>query len=218
MKKFLIATVIMCTSFSLLAASSSGRRGINTSSWSLLYGYSENINKKDYKPGGASYKFLLGYRFDNNCESNFLLGFSDQIGDITYSGIEGNIKRKSVSYGLQFGYWIFSALKLHVGYAFHGVTHTLSGAYSANQETTINKNYGLENSSPKGLMGGVDLALLQSQTFQLYANYDYYRLNHQDAHDWEAMVGIRIYPGPSKGGSESSFFGKLMDWIVKDKK
>jgi Protochlamydia outer membrane protein len=217
MKKLFIFVISLIASQTLLAASG-GSSKINSSSWSLMYGYSQNVNNDNYKPTGAAYKFLLGYRFDNNFEPNFYLRYASQKADITSSSIEGNIDRSNIGYGLQVGYWLFSALNLHVGFGFHSISHKVVGAYSSTQKSTIEGDYKLANSSPKGLLAGADLVLLQSKSFQLFTNYEYYHLTHAQAHDWEAMLGIRFYPGPSKGGGESSFFTKLFKWIFSDKK
>jgi hypothetical protein len=219
MKTFLIIVTLICASQTLLAANSSRPRG-TTASWSLLYGYSQNVNNQNYKPGGAAYKLQLGTRWDNNIESNFFARYTSQADDITYSSIDGKIKRNVLTGGVQFGYWFFSILKLHAGYAFHITSNDVSGSYSSSQVSTINSNYGLANKTTKGLFAGADLALLQGTSFQLFANYDYYHINHADAHDWEGMLGIRFYPGPSSGGSSSSksLFTRLFDWMLTPSK
>ena len=200
-----------------LLASNGGRPGINSSSWALLYGYSQNINTQGHKPIGPSYKLLFGNRWENNVEINFFGRYASQKANINFSSTEGNINRTDLTGGIHFGYWLFSALNLHAGYAIHKNTSKVAGSYSNTQISTIKTNYNLSDLSVKGLLGGADLVLLQGSTFQLFTNYEYYHLNHSSAHDWEAMVGIRFYPGPSKGstGSSGSFFSKFFEWAFK---
>ena len=218
MKKILLI-LILTMSHALFAASSSSGRGtrVNSSSWSLLYGYSKNVNEQNYRPGGQSYKLQLGNRTDSNLETNFFLRYASQKDDLTFSNIEGNIVRKTLSFGVNFGIWIFSAFNVHAGYAFHSGSSDVSGAYSTSQQTTINSNHGLGRFSSKGLLAGADLVLLQGTTYQFFTNYEYYHLNHKNSHDWEAMAGLRFYPGPSKSGGSPSFFSKLFDLTFNKK-
>lgn len=213
MNKLLISLVLLCTSFSLYAASGS-RTPINSSSWSLLFGHSQNENDHNYRPVGQSYKVVFGYRFPSNVEINFFGRLADQKDDLTISGVEGNISRGIFSYGLHFGYWIFSALNIHAGYALHTGSEEVKGNFSSSKVSTIKTDYQLNDRySSKGLMAGADLAILQNSTFQLFVNYEYYHLNHINSHEWDAMVGLRFYPGTSKGGAESSFFAKFFKWV-----
>ncbi|MDO9181497.1 MAG: hypothetical protein Q7U04_03770 [Bacteriovorax sp.] len=219
MKKNLIIIILIFTPFSLFAANG-GRASINSSSWSLLYGYSQNVNNLNYKPAGASYKFQFGTRWDSNVEINFFGRYTSQKDNISFSNIDGSITRADQTAGIHFGYWLFSVFNLHAGYALHNNSHKIAGAYSSTQSTTIKSNYNLGELNTKGLLAGADLVLLQSTSFQLFTNYEYYHLNHLKSHDWEAMVGIRFYPGPSKNSSSSSsFFNKFFEWVfAKDGK
>lgn len=215
MKNTLIMIILMFLSCSLFAASS-GQTKINSSSWSLLYGFSQNVNNQNYKPAGPSYKFQFGQRWDNNIETNFFARYASQKDNINFSSTEGNISRKAFSGGISLGYWIFSALNIHAGYSFHHSYNKIVGTYTSSQITAIKSNYSLSDLSSKGLFAGADLVLLKGKSFQLFTNYSYYHINHADSHDWEAMVGMRFYPGPSKGGSSSSgsFFNKFFGWVL----
>lgn len=216
MKNILLLFVLF-GSQSLFAASGSANK-INSSSWSLLYGYGQNINNDNYKPEGPSYKGLIGIRWENNTELNFFLRYASQESPITFSNIEGDIKRATLSGGLHFGYWVFPFFNVHAGYALHSSETKASGSYSSTQLTTINSNYDLGRVSTKGLMAGADIVLLKGKYFQFFANYDYYHhLHKNNSHDWEAMAGIRLYPGPSSSsgsGGTGSFFNRLFDWLV----
>nr|BDT28086.1 hypothetical protein BHI3_15520 [Bacteriovorax sp. HI3] len=215
MKKLFIM-LLLIGSQSLFAAPG-GQHKINSSSWSLLYGYGKNDNNQNYKPGGPSYKALMGIRWESNVELNLFIRYASQKDDIKFSNIEGDISRTSLTGGLHFGYWIFSFFNVHAGYALHSSETKVNGNYSASQTSTIKTDYNLGRLSSKGLMAGADVVLLKGKYLQLYANYDYYHHLHESSNDWEAMVGIRLYPGPSSGSGSSgtgSFFTKFFDWIV----
>jgi hypothetical protein len=219
MKNIIFIVTLILLSSSIFAASSSGRNGINSSSWSLLYGYSENRNKKGFTPGGQAYKLEFGNRWSTNTEINFFISYISQFDAITYSGTAGKIERTSNNGGMWIGYWIFPAFNLHAGYATQNNTYKVKGSFTSSQVSSIESNYSLKNNPTKGLFAGADFVLLQNTTFQLFTNYEYYHLNHAQAHDWEVMAGIRFYPGESKGtGSSQSFFTKFFEWVFSNGK
>ncbi len=179
----------------------------DTLSLSLLYGITENKNDKGYTPKGSSYRFLIGNR-SGNSEFNLNFRYAKKTDEFTYSGTGGEISNTGISGGIQVGYWFFNRVNLHIGFAKHITTETLSGNFTTIQKSTLQTTYKIQDRDTFGFYGGSDIALLNFNSFQLFGNYEYYHLNGWSSTEWEAMVGMRFYFSGSKMG-EGNFFVKI---------
>lgn len=211
MKILILTFVLVCLSSTTALAAPAAK---NRLAWSFLYGQGSNKNEFDYTPTGPAYKIMFGARM-TNFDINLQLRYVKMSDDITYAGTDGNIKNRNVAAGIHFGYWVFSFLNLHVGYAKHMINQDLSGSYTTKQVTELNTKYGIEEKDTGGLYTGVDLVLLQSNSFQFFVNGDYYRLNQMEAHDWEVLGGFRFYFDATSSGE--SLFTKIFQKIFSPK-
>ncbi|MBY0414304.1 MAG: hypothetical protein K2Q18_09065 [Bdellovibrionales bacterium] len=183
--------------------------------WTLNYGYGQNSSTRGFSPAGPNYRLSFGGRMEK-LELGFAMSYADQKDNVTYSNVNADITRQNISPSVNVGFWVFSALKLHVGYARHYIVEEVKNSGTSSNEDLITKHYQVVKKDTGGLFGGADLVLLQSSAVQLFVNYDYYRLNSMDAHDWQAMAGFRFYFDAKASGS-SGTFGKYFDKLFKIK-
>jgi len=186
-----------------------------------MYGLSSlNDGKKqakDLNPTGNSFKGTWAFR-DKYFEGGLMVRYSTLSDDVEFEDIKGDFTRKDLTLGAQIGFWAFSWFKLHGGYAYHGINEKIDGDYTAQQDEDIAEQFGLVDKPVFGVYGGADLVLFRTNRFQFFANYDYYYLNSLKAHDWEGMVGIRLYLAPSNVGKGNFFIQMFKDLLApKDK-
>lgn len=212
MKSLLL--IILLTIFPQFALSASGPYA---TSWSLLYGYGENQNNLNFKPTGSTYKAQGGYYF-NKSELTFLFRYSNLEDDLTFESTEGNLTHKMMTLGAHIGYWIFPWIKFHIGYASHNIYEDSKGNFTNTQKNAITSLYNLDDRKTSGLYAGSDIVLLQSKSFQLFSNFDIFRLNNLDSKEWELMVGLRLYIESKKTGTGESFFTKIFEQIFSSSK
>jgi hypothetical protein len=129
--------------------------------------------------------------------------------DITFENVDGELKSNDLTFAFNGGFWPFSWLKLHGGYAFHLIKEKVTGDYTDSQNTDIEEEYRLNSDNVYGIYGGADLVLYQTKSFQFFANYDYYYLNGKNAHQWEAMAGMRFYLSGKSSVGKGNFFVKM---------
>lgn len=213
MKKLFLLLTLMTFSLNALAAGTASK---NRLSWSLLYGYSKNNNELDYAPAGAAYKFMFGGRL-TNFDMHIFLRYLDSEGDVTYQNTQGTITHNNLTAGAQVGFWPLSFLNLHFGYAEHSISEKLEGSFITAQRTAITSQYKVDDRKTGGLFYGGDLVILQTTNFQLFANYDNYRLNGLSANEWEVLGGLRFYydASGSNSGGEGNWFTKMFTKMFK---
>ncbi len=186
-------------------------------SWALAYGYGKNKNEKNFTPKGSTYKFIYGLK-TSNIEMSVKLGFSDLENSISYNNKSGKLVHQDKSGGIQFGYWLFDRLNLHVGYAIHNINEFVSGDFSNADKRTIEGNYKLEDFDKPGVYGGGELILLKGSFYHFFASYDYYHINEKNSNDWEVLGGFRFYIGANpNSSSEKNIFSKVMGWLLDGK-
>lgn len=216
-KLFLCALVLSVSNF---AWSNSKAQLKDATSWSLLYGRASlkdgTKHAEDLSPTGNSFKGIWGHR-SNYFEVGFMVRYAKLTEDLKFETVPGEFSHKDLTLGIQGGFWAFSWLQLHLGYAYHGITEKVTGEFTEQQDEDLSELYGLVDSTVFGVYGGADLVLLRNERFQFFVNYDYYYLNSLNAHDWEAMVGLRIYLKPSNVG-KGNFFVKLFTDLLGPKK
>jgi len=193
-----------------------------STAWTLFYGRGTHVDGRkkaeDITPTGNAFKGTWSSR-TKYFESGFLVRYANLTDEFTYQSTDGVLKNTDLTLALHGGFWPFSFLKLHGGYAFHRINESIDGDFTDTQRTTMETKYRLINRDIYGLMGGADLILLQSKSFQFFANYDFYYLNGSNAHQWEAMAGIRLYLSGGTKVGKGNFFVKLFNdmFMPKDK-
>lgn len=206
---------ILILIFLLMSTSSFAARGKKeNTSWSFLFGQGEYVEGRkktnDIAPDGAVYKLIYGSR-KNYWEFGASFRYAHLSDEIKIGAKDGELSHNDMAVGLQAGFWAFSWLQLHVGYAKHYSYEDLSGDFTDQEKETFKETYNVSNKNTAGLYTGVDLVLLQSNSVQFFLNYDYYHINSQKAREWEAMAGLRFYVTPSKSESKTNWFKKMFD-------
>lgn len=193
----------------------------DASSWSIMFGRNSLSDGKkqaeDLNPTGNSFKGAWAHR-TKYLEAGVMIRYSKLTDDLEFEDIKGDFTRSDLTLGAQAGFWAFSWLKAHVGYAYHSINEKVHGNFSSSQNEDMIDTYRIVSSPTYGIFAGGDLVLIKNKTFQFFLNYDYYHLNGLRSHDWEAMAGIRIYLGPSKVGKGNFFIKLFRDLLApKDK-
>ncbi len=212
MKMIILVLGLLSTS----AFSKDAGGGREASSWALMVGQGtlNDGGKKSegFTPSGTTFKGIWGHR-SKYFESGLMVRYGKLTDEFKFENTKGKIVHNNIALGGQAGFWAFSWLKAHVGYAYNGITESVEGDYTVQQELDIRDQYELNGKPTYGIYFGGDLILAQSKDFQFFLNYDYYHLNKLKAHYWEGMVGARIYTGPSKVG-KGNFFVKLFQELL----
>ncbi len=191
-------------------------------SWSFLYGKAYDENKLNYKPEGNSYKFIVGAPM-GRFEFALMARLALMDADVTYNSNVINVDLDTTTYGAHIGLWVFSWFKIHAGYARHVIQQDSLNSLSYSDSRSLNNLYNIADRKAKGLYAGADLAVINFNSFQIYANADYFRLNTQNEKQLDLMVGLRIFTkkgGSSSSSGESSFtkmFKSLIDAFTDNK-
>ena len=213
MKSLTLFLALTLSSFAALADSSKDSTG-----WALLAGQSTLIDGRkmaeDTKPVGTSFKGTWASR-SKYFETGFILRYATMKDDITFENVDGELKTNDVTVGIHGGFWPFSWIKVHGGYAVHFMRESVSGDFTATQKSDLEEEYRLHTNQVFGLFGGADLVLYQTKSFQFFTNYDFYYLNGSNAHQWEAMAGVRFYLSGKSSVGKGNFFVKMFRDLLK---
>ncbi len=209
-----IALILCLLSSSAYAKEAGGAR--EASSFALLLGQgslNDGGKKNDgVEPKGTTFKGVWGQR-SKYFETGLMVRYGKLTDAFKFENTKGQIVHNNIALGGQAGFWAFSWLQVHVGYAYNGITESIEGDYTVQQEDRIKEDYRLNGKPTYGAYFGGDLVIAQTKDFQFFMNYDYYHLNKLKAHYWEGMVGARIYTGPSKVG-KGNFFVKMFKELL----
>lgn len=211
----ILAYFLVLVTTSALAAPAKEATG-----WSFLIGRGElNSGRKqaeDLNPAGTTFKGSWSHR-TKFVEPGLMVRYGKFTDDFTFEGTDGEFKQTDLTLGAQVGFWAFSWLKVNAGYAYHIATEKVTGDFTTSQQTDITETYQISEESTYGIYGGADLVIVQSQSVQFFANYDYYHLNGTGAHQWEAMLGARFYVSGKSSVGKGNFFVKFFRELFESK-
>jgi hypothetical protein len=213
MKFFLIILLLF-----LSHQNTHAQKGFNKemTAWSFLYGYGrmdQDIKEdQDLTPTGSTYKFSYGKR-EKYFDYSIMFRYGTLNDDFSFSNIDGEILHNNFSVGGQLGFWLFSWLNIHVGYARHAISESIKGSFTEPQKDSIREKYKISSEPTSGLYAGGDLVLVKTERFQLFTNYDYYHLNGREGHVWEAMMGLRFYFNSTRSSPKSNWLGEMFKFF-----